>query len=46
MTAPPMRPGVRAMLADPDLARSRDFRGTALRLLRRLIPHRLPTAAA
>jgi ABC-type multidrug transport system fused ATPase/permease subunit len=45
LTAPPMRPGVRAMLADPDLARSRDFRGTALRLLRRLIPHRLPTAA-
>jgi ATP-binding cassette subfamily B protein len=33
------------MLADPELARSRDFRGSALRLLRRLTPHRLPTAA-
>ena len=45
MTAPPMRAGVRAMLADPELARSRDFRGSARRLLRRLTPHRLPTAA-
>jgi len=45
VTAPPMRSGVRAMLADPALARSRDFRGTALRLLRRLTPHRLPTMA-
>lgn len=40
-----MRPGVRAMLADPALARSRDFRGAMLRLLRRLSPHRWPTAA-
>jgi len=45
MTAPPMRPGVRAMLADPELARSRDFTGSALRLLRRLIPHRRLTVA-
>ena len=45
MTAPPMRPGVRAMLADPELARSRDFTGSARRLLRRLIPHRRLTAA-
>lgn len=45
MTAPPMRPGVRAMLADPALARSRDFTGSALRLLRRLVPHRRMTAA-
>jgi ABC-type multidrug transport system fused ATPase/permease subunit len=45
MTAPPMRPGVRAMLADPALARSRDFTGSALRLLRRLTPHRWPTTA-
>ncbi len=40
-----MRAGVRAVLADPELARSRDFRGSALRLLRRLTPHRGPTAA-
>jgi ATP-binding cassette subfamily B protein len=40
-----MRPGVRAMLADPALTRSRDFRGAMLRLLRRLTPHRRPTAA-
>ncbi|MBU3749973.1 MAG: ABC transporter ATP-binding protein [Mycobacterium sp.] len=33
------------MLADPALARSRDFRGSALRLLRRLTPYRWPTAA-
>ncbi|WP_313675641.1 ABC transporter ATP-binding protein [Mycolicibacterium sp.] len=39
-----MRPGVRAMLADPALARSRDFRATMLRLLRRLTPHRWSTA--
>jgi ATP-binding cassette subfamily B protein len=40
-----MRPGVRAMMADPALARSRDFRATMLRLLRRLTPHRWSTAA-
>lgn len=45
MTAPPVRPAVRAMLADPAQARSRDFGGSALRLLRRLIPHRRLTAA-
>lgn len=45
MTAPPVRAGVRAMLADPALARPRDFTGSALRLLRRLTPHRVPTAA-
>ena len=45
MTAPPGRAGVRAMLADPALARSKDFRGSAWRMLGRLTPHRLPTAA-
>lgn len=40
-----MRAGVRAMLADPALARSRDFKGSALRLLRRLTPQRRATAA-
>lgn len=45
MTAPPARAGVRAMLADPALAGSKDFRGSARRLLGRLTPHRLPTAA-
>ncbi|MGI9125499.1 MAG: ABC transporter ATP-binding protein, partial [Mycobacterium sp.] len=45
MSAPPMRPGVRAMLADPARARSRDFKGSALRLLGRLAPQRLPLAA-
>jgi ATP-binding cassette subfamily B protein len=33
------------MLADPALAGSKDFRGSARRLLGRLTPHRLPTAA-
>ena len=33
------------MPADPAWARSRDFTGSALRLLRRLRPHRWPTAA-
>ena len=46
MTAPPpMRAGVRAMLADPEHARPRDFRGSILRLLRRLTPQRGPVAA-
>jgi len=45
VTAPPARAGVRAMLADPALARSKDFRGSARRMLGRLTPHRLPTAA-
>ena len=45
MTAPPMRGGIRAMMADPARARSRDFTGSALRLLRRLTPHRWPTIA-
>ncbi len=45
MTAPPMRPGPRAMTADQASARSRDFTGSALRLLRRLRPHRWPTVA-
>ena len=40
MTAPPMRAGVRAMMADPANARSRDFAGAARRLLRRLDPQR------
>ena len=40
MTAPPMRGEMRAMLADPEAARSRDFKGSALRLLRRLRPQR------
>lgn len=40
-----MRPGVRAMLADPALARARDFTGTVSRLLRRLTPHRWMVAA-
>jgi ATP-binding cassette subfamily B protein len=40
-----MRPGLRAMNADPTSARSRDFTGSALRLLRRLRPHRWHTAA-
>ena len=35
-----MRGGMRAMLADPAAARSKDFRGSALRLLRRLTPQR------
>lgn len=45
MTAPPMRPGVRAMMADPANARSRDFAGTARRLLGRLNPQRRSLAA-
>ena len=45
MTAPPMRAGVRAMLADPANARSRDFVGAARRLLRRLDPQRRLMAA-
>jgi ABC-type multidrug transport system fused ATPase/permease subunit len=45
VTAPPMRPGVRALLADPTLARSRDFWGSARRLLGRLAPHRGLTTA-
>jgi ABC-type multidrug transport system fused ATPase/permease subunit len=45
VTAPPARAGVRAILADPALARSKDFRGSARRMLGRLTPHRLPTAA-
>jgi ATP-binding cassette subfamily B protein len=40
-----MRAGLRTMTADPASARSRDFTGSALRLLRRLRPHRWPTAA-
>ena len=40
-----MRPGLRTMTADQASARSRDFTGSALRLLRRLRPHRWPTAA-
>ena len=40
-----MRGGVRAMMADAEQARSRDFSGSALRLLRRLTPHRRPTIA-
>ena len=40
-----MRPGPRTMTADPAQARSRDFTGSALRLLRRLRPHRWPTMA-
>ncbi|MFM9034262.1 MAG: ABC transporter ATP-binding protein, partial [Mycobacterium sp.] len=40
-----MRAGVPAMLADPEHARPRDFRGSILRLLRRLTPHRRPTTA-
>ena len=36
---------MREMMADPERSRSRDFRGSALRLLRRLTPQRGPTAA-
>ncbi|HPX36057.1 MAG TPA: ABC transporter ATP-binding protein [Mycobacterium sp.] len=45
VTAPPMRGGLRAMMTDPAQARSRDFTGSALRLLRRLTPQRRPTIA-
>ena len=40
-----MRGGIRAVMADAEQARSRDFSGSALRLLRRLTPHRRPTIA-
>jgi ATP-binding cassette, subfamily B, fatty acid transporter len=40
-----MRGALREMLADPRQARSRDFTGTARRLLRRLTPQRRPTVA-
>jgi ATP-binding cassette subfamily B protein len=40
-----MRGAARAMLDDPTAARSRDFTGSALRLARRLRPHRGPIAA-
>lgn len=40
-----MRGGMRAMLADPAAARSKDFTGSALRLLRRLTPQRWRTVA-
>ena len=40
MTAPPVRGSLRAAMADPARARSRDFSGSALRLLRRLGPQR------
>ena len=39
-----MRGEMRAMLADPEAARSRDFQGSALRLLGRLRPQRGPIA--
>ncbi|KDF01122.1 ABC transporter ATP-binding protein [Mycolicibacterium aromaticivorans JS19b1 = JCM 16368] len=46
MTGPAFRGGgMRAMSQDPRQARSRDFTGSALRLIRRLIPQRWPTAA-
>lgn len=45
MTAPPMRRGSPAVLAGDAQARSRNFKGSALRLLRRLTPQRWPTAA-
>ena len=40
MTAPPIRGSLRAAMADPARSRSRDFTGSALRLLRRLGPQR------
>lgn len=40
MTAPPVRGARRGASTDPGKARSRDFTGSALRLLRRLTPHR------
>ncbi len=40
-----MRGGLRAMATDPAQARSRDFTGSAMRLLRRLTPQRRPTVA-
>lgn len=45
MTAPAMRGGLRAMAADPAMVRSRDFPGSARRLLRRLTPYRRATIA-
>lgn len=46
MTGPAMRGGgMRTMTQDPRQARSRDFTGSALRLLRRLTPYRWLTAA-
>ncbi|MGV0990909.1 MAG: ABC transporter ATP-binding protein [Mycobacterium sp.] len=43
--AAPMRGGLRATMSDPAQARSRDFKGSAMRLLRRLTPQRWPTIA-
>jgi len=40
VTAPPVRGARRGASTDPGKARSRDFTGSALRLLRRLTPHR------
>ena len=45
MTTPPMRGAMRPMMTDPAAARSRDFTGSALRLLRRLAPQRKAIAA-
>ncbi len=45
MNSPPARQGLRAMIADPAQSRSRDFTGSALRLLRRLSPQLRPTIA-
>ena len=45
MTAPGMRGGMRMAHQDPRQARSRDFKGSALRLLARLTPQRWPAAA-
>ncbi|MCH9722319.1 MAG: ABC transporter ATP-binding protein, partial [Actinomycetia bacterium] len=45
MTAPRPRTGPRTMAADPARTRSQDFRGSALRLLARLRPHRWPAVA-
>ena len=46
MTGPAIRGGgMRALTQDPQKARSRDFKGSALRLLGRLTPQRWPTAA-
>jgi ABC-type multidrug transport system fused ATPase/permease subunit len=40
-----VRGGLRAIAADPGQGRSEDFAGSAMRLLRRLTPHRWPTLA-
>lgn len=45
MTTPPVRGAMRPMMTDPAAARSRDFTGSALRLLRRLAPQRTAIAA-